>query len=200
MLRAVDELAVSADPLAELARWIEDARRIVPLPEAMTLATVGRDGRPSARVVLLRGLDERGLAFFTNRSSRKGDELRGSATAALVFHWWELGRQVRVEGQVEETSIEESDAYWRSRPRASRIAAWASPQSQPLAGRAELDARVAETEARFEGRDVPLPEFWGGYRVIPDAVELWEHHEDRLHDRIRYVQSSDGWRKERLAP
>jgi pyridoxamine 5'-phosphate oxidase len=196
----MDVSALSDDPLEELRRWLEDARRVVPLPEAMTLATVGRDGRPSARVVLLRGLDERGLAFFTNRRSRKGEELATTPAAALVFHWWELGRQVRVEGRVEETSAEESAAYWRSRPRASRIAAWASPQSQPLADRADLEARVARAEERFAGGDVPLPEFWGGYRVVPDAVELWEHHDDRLHDRVRYTRGRDGWRRERLAP
>lgn len=196
----MDESALSDDPLEELRRWLEDARRVVPLPEAMTLATVGRDGRPSARVVLLRGLDERGLAFFTNRRSRKGEELGTTPAAALVFHWWELGRQVRVEGRVEETSAEESGAYWHSRPRASRIAAWASPQSRPLADRADLEARVARAEERFAGADVPLPEFWGGYRVVPDAVELWEHHDDRLHDRVRYTRRRDGWRRERLAP
>lgn len=196
----MDERTLSDDPLAELRRWLDDARRVVPLPEATTLATVGRDGRPSARVVLVRGLDERGLTFFTNRSSRKGEELGATAAAALVFYWWELGRQVRVEGRVEETSTEESDAYWQSRPRASRIAAWASPQSAPLADRAELDARVAEVEEQFGDTDVPLPAFWGGYRVVPDAVELWEHHDDRLHDRIRYVRDGEGWRRERLAP
>lgn len=196
----MDERALSDDPLEELGRWLEDARRVVPLPEAMTLATVGSDGRPSARVVLLRGLDGRGLTFFTNRASRKGAELGASPVAALVFHWWELGRQVRVEGRVEETSLEESDTYWRSRPRPSRIAAWASPQSQPLADRAELDARFAEAERRFDGGDVPLPDVWGGYRVVPDAVELWEHQDDRLHDRIRYVRDGGGWRRERLAP
>lgn len=196
----MDERALSDDPIAELHRWLDDARSVVPLPEAMTLATVGPDGRPSARVVLLRGLDERGLTFFTNRGSRKGGELENRPAAALVFHWWELGRQVRIEGRVEQTSADESDAYWRSRPRASRIAAWASPQSAPLADRAELDARVAEVEERFEDTDVPLPVFWGGYRVLPDVVELWEHHDDRLHDRIRYVREGEGWRRERLAP
>lgn len=196
----MDERNVDTDPLVQLQAWLGEARETVRLPEAMTLATVGADGRPSARVVLLRAIDERGLTFFTSRTSRKGHELCRNPSAAVVFHWWELGRQVRVEGCVEETSIEESDAYWKSRPRASRIAAWASPQSQPLEGRADLDARVAEVEARFEDDDVPLPAFWGGYRVIPDAVELWEHHDDRLHDRIRYVRAGGGWRRERLAP
>jgi pyridoxamine 5'-phosphate oxidase len=196
----MDAIELDADPIAQLGVWLEEARHAVPLPEAMTLATVGTDGRPSARVVLLRGIDSRGLTFFTNRSSRKGDELRASPHAALVFHWWELGRQVRVEGRVEETSLADSEAYWQSRPRASRIAAWASPQSRPLSGRAELEARVAEAEKRFEGTDVPLPDFWGGYRVLPDAVELWQHGDDRLHDRVRYVRERDGWRRERLSP
>jgi pyridoxamine 5'-phosphate oxidase len=182
----VDEREIDANPITQL--------------EAMALATVGADGRPSARMVLLRGLDERGLTFFTNRMSRKGDELREHPSAALVLHWWELGRQVRVEGRVEETSTEESGAYWVTRPRPSRIAAWASPQSQPLDGREELAERVAEAEARFDGRDVPLPEFWGGYRVVPETIELWEHQDDRLHDRIRYVREDGGWRRERLAP
>lgn len=191
---------LDADPIVQLRVWLEEARAAIPLPEAMTLATVGADGRPSARVVLLRGIDDRGLTFFTNRTSRKGGELRSNPHAALVFHWWELGRQVRVEGHVEETPFADSDAYWQSRPRASRIAAWASAQSQPLSGRAELDARVAETERRFDGADVPLPDFWGGYRVLPDAFELWQHDDDRLHDRIRYVRERGGWRRERLSP
>lgn len=196
----MDDHELHSDPLVQLQAWLCEARKAVPLPEAMTLATVGVGGRPSARVVLLRGIDERGLTFFTNRESRKGDELGANPHAALVFHWWQLGRQARVEGRVEETSLEESEAYWQSRPRASQVAAWASPQSQPLAGRADLDARVVEVEERFEGRDVPLPGFWGGYRVLPDTVELWRHHDDRLHDRIRYVRVGDGWRRERLAP
>ena len=191
---------MDANPIAQLEAWLGEARDVVPLHEAMTLATVGDDGRPSARMVLLRGIDERGLSFFTNRASRKGEELKGNRWAALVFHWWELGRQVRVEGRVEDTTPEESEAYWRSRPRASQIAAWASRQSHPLRDREELEARVVDTEARFAGGDVPLPEFWGGYRVIPDAVELWEHHDDRLHDRIRYVRDGEGWRRVRLAP
>jgi pyridoxamine 5'-phosphate oxidase len=196
----VDEHDLDADPIVQLQAWLEEARETAPFPEAMTLATVDEAGRPSARVVLLRGIDGRGLAFFTNRTSRKGDDLRQNPSAAVVFHWWQLGRQVRVEGRVEEVSIEDSEAYWHTRPRASRIAAWASPQSQPLAGRADLDARVADAEARFAGGDVPLPEFWGGYRLTPDAVEFWQHDDDRLHDRIRFVREGGGWRLERLAP
>ena len=197
---AVDEHDLDPDPLVELARWLEEARGIVPEPHAMTLATSGPDERPSARMVLLRGLDERGLTFFTNHSSRKGRELERNPHAALVLYWWELGRQVRVEGSVEVTSREESAAYWQSRPRTSRVAAWASPQSRPLGGRGELDARYADTAARFEDADVPLPDFWGGYRVVPETIEFWAHRDDRLHDRIRYVRTSGEWTRERLAP
>jgi pyridoxamine 5'-phosphate oxidase len=188
------------DPIAALQAWLEDARAALSEPQAMTLATATADGRPSARVVLLRALDERGLTFFSNRTSRKGDELRSNPRAAAVIHWWELGRQARVEGTVEELSLEESAAYWESRPRGSQIAAWASPQSQPLADRAALDALVAEIERRFAGRDVPLPPFWGGYVLVPESIELWMHRDDRLHDRLRYSRDGDGWRRERLAP
>jgi pyridoxamine 5'-phosphate oxidase len=166
----------------------------------MTLATASPDGRPSARVVLLRELDERGLTFFTNRTSRKGEELRSNPRAAAAIHWWELGRQVRVEGAVEELTPKESAAYWATRPRGSQIAAWASPQSQPLADRAQLDALAAEIEKRFAGRDVPLPPFWGGYRLVPESIELWTHRDNRLHDRLLYTRAGLGWRCERLAP
>jgi pyridoxamine 5'-phosphate oxidase len=166
----------------------------------MTLATADSEGRPSARVVLLRSVDERGVVFFTNRTSRKGHELAQNPSAAVVLHWWELGRQVRIEGSTEETTVDESSAYWRSRPRGSQLAAWASPQSQPVAERRDLDARVAEVGERFAGDEVPLPPFWGGYRVVPDRVEFWTHREDRLHDRVLYVREADGWRRQRLAP
>jgi pyridoxamine 5'-phosphate oxidase len=189
------------DPIAQLQAWLEDARAVIGEPLSMTLATATRDGRPSARVVLVRGLDERGLTFFTNRSSRKADELRSNPRAAAAMHWWELGRQARVEGAVEELSAEESAAYWASRPRGSQIAAWASEQSRPLVDRAELDARVAETARRFDGTEVPLPPFWGGYRLIPESIELWTHRDDRLHDRVRYTCDPTGdWRNELLAP
>jgi pyridoxamine 5'-phosphate oxidase len=188
------------DPIATLRAWLDEAEAAVGEPHVMTLATATADGRPSARVVLLRGVDERGLTFFTNRSSRKGDELRANPRAAAAMHWWELGRQVRVEGGVEETEPEESAAYWATRPRASQLAAWASPQSRPVADRSSLDELVAQAEERFEGGDVPLPPFWGGYRLIPESIELWTHREDRLHDRVRYTRGEDGWRSERLAP
>ena len=194
----IDDL--DPDPVAALRVWLGEAELVAPNPSAMTLATATAAGRPSARVVLLRGLDERGLFFFTNRTSRKGRELLESPYAALVFHWPELGRQIRIEGTVEDAEPEVSEAYWETRPRGSRIAAWVSPQSQPLAGREELDARYAEAEARFGKDPVPLPDFWGGYRVIPEIFEFWAHRENRLHDRIRYVRARASWRRERLAP
>ena len=196
----MDENLDVGEPFAQLAAWLAEGRAAVRRPDTMTLATATSDGRPSARIVLLRGLDDRGITFFTNRTSRKGDELRTNPHAAAVVHWWELGRQVRIEGSVEETSDEESRAYWRTRPRGSRIAAWASQQSQPLRARDELDARVTQMEQRFAGEDVPLPPFWGGYRVVPTSIEFWTHRDDRLHDRLRYVREPEGWRAERLAP
>jgi pyridoxamine 5'-phosphate oxidase len=196
----MDERDLNPDPIAAVATWLREAEGLAARPDAMTLATATPDGRPSARVVLLRGLDERGAVFYTNRTSRKGRELDGNPRAAAVLYWPELGRQVRIEGLVEHVAPEESLAYWEMRPRASRIAAWASPQSQPLADRAELDELYAATAARFGDGQVPLPEFWGGYRLLPDTVELWEHREDRLHDRVRYERTAAGWRRERLAP
>ena len=196
----MDERDLDPDPIVALEAWLRDAEQVSARPDAMTLATSTADGRPSARIVLLRGLDRRGLAFFTNRASRKGRELEENPRAALVLHWPELGRQVRIEGAVERVDEEESRGYWETRPLRSRIAAWASPQSLPLTDRAELDALYAAAEARFDDGDVPLPDFWGGYRVVPEAVEFWEHQDDRLHDRIRYERTVSGWRRKRLAP
>ena len=142
----------------------------------------------------------RGFTFFTNRESHKGNELAENPRAALVFHWYELGRQVRIEGSVEEVAVDESEAYWRTRPRESRVAAWASPQSRILESRSELDRRYSEAADRLGSEDVPLPPFWGGYRVVPALVEFWLHHDDRLHDRVRYVREDGVWRRERLAP
>ena len=190
----------AADPMAQLRVWLDDAHGAVGEPRAMTLATATPDGRPSARVVLLRSLDEHGLTFFTNRTSRKGEDLRRNPRAAVAIHWWELGRQVRAEGSVVELGVDESTEYWETRPRGSQLAAWASPQSQRLESRSELDARVAGVEERFAGVGVPLPPFWGGYRLVPETVELWVHRDDRLHDRIRYTRTGTGWRAERLAP
>jgi pyridoxamine 5'-phosphate oxidase len=196
----MDERDLDPDPIVALAAWLRDAEGVSTRPDAMTLATATTDGRPSARVVLLRGLDERGLAFFTNRASRKGRELEENPSAALVLHWPELGRQVRVEGAVERVGDAESHAYWRTRPLGSRIAAWASPQSRPLADRAELDALYAAAAARFGAGDVPLPDFWGGYRVVPASIEFWEHQDDRLHDRIRYERTADALRARHASP
>ena len=191
---------VVEDPIAVAQAWLDEARNVVGEPQTMTLATATRDGKPSARVVLLRGLDDRGLVFFTNRESRKGQELRRNPRAAVVLHWWELGRQLRVEGVVEEVSEEESAAYWKTRPRGSQVASWASRQSLELADRSELAARVAEARERFANGDVPLPPFWGGYRVVPETIELWTHRDDRLHERVRYERDGGGWRRALLAP
>ena len=196
----MDARDLDSDPVVALRAWLEEAASVGPQADAMTLATASADGRPSARIVLLRGLDERGLVFFTNKASRKGEELRANPRAALVFHWWNLGRQVRVEGPVEHVSPAESGAYWATRPRQSRVTAWASPQSRAVGGRIELDKLVAEAEARYGDAEVPLPPFWGGYRVVPETVEFWTHRENRLHDRVRYARSGNGWRRERLAP
>lgn len=188
------------EPIEQLRAWLDEARAVVGEQQAMTLATATPDGRPSARVVLLRGLDEHGLTFFTNRTSRKGEDIRRNPRAAVAIHWWELRRQVRVEGVVVELSAEESTVYWETRPRGSQLAAWASPQSQPLESRSELDALVAGVEKRFAGLDVPLPPFWGGYRLVPETVELWVHRDDRLHDRVCYTRDGSSWLSERLAP
>lgn len=189
------------DPLVQLRAWYEAAKEAgVHEPEAMTLATAGADGRPSARMVLMRGLGAEGIDVYTNRESRKAAELEASGRAALVIYWDALHRQIRVEGSVARIAEEESAAYFATRPRGSRIAAWASPQSRPIANRAELERRVAETEERFAGAEVPLPPFWGGYRVTPDLVEFWQAGEFRLHDRFRYVPDDGGWRIERLGP
>ena len=191
---------VVEDPIARLQAWLDEARSVVAEPHAMTLATSTPDGKPSARVVLLRGLDARGLVFFTNRESQKGRELRANPRAAIVLHWWELGRQARIEGTVEEVSQAESVAYWETRPRGSQLAAWASPQSDVLADRDELDGRVAEAHDRFTGAAVPLPPFWGGYRLVPETIELWTHRDDRLHERVRYELDAVGWSRMLLAP
>jgi pyridoxamine 5'-phosphate oxidase len=196
----MDERDLADDPLVQFEAWLREAREAAPQADAMTLATAGVDGRPSARQVLLRGLDTRGFVFFTNRTSRKALELARNPLAALVFHWYELGRQVRVEGAVEEVDEVDSASYWETRPRASQLAAWASPQSASIAERAKLDSLYAEAEARFAGGDVPLPPFWGGYRVVPETIEFWQHRENRLHDRVNFVRDGADWRRERLAP
>jgi pyridoxamine 5'-phosphate oxidase len=194
----MEERDLDPDPLRQFHRWFEEARAAgVAVPEAMALATATADGQPSARMVLLKGADERGFGFHTNYESRKGVELAENPRAALLFHW--RGRQVRIEGAVERSTRDESEAYFRTRPLASRLAAWASAQSRPLTGRDELDRLYTEAVAEH-GEEVPLPPHWGGFRVVPDAYEFWEHGDDRLHDRVRYVRDGDGWSRVRLAP
>ena len=196
----MEEHDLDPDPLRQFKRWFDDARgTALPAPEALALATATPEGRPSVRMVLLKSANERGFTFHTNYESRKGDELIANPRAALLFHWQPLGRQVRVEGRVERVASEESEAYFRTRPLGSRLAAWASPQSRRLADRAELDRLYAEAQERF-GEDVPLPPNWGGFRLVADAYEFWQHGDDRLHDRIRYEREGDGWAKTRLAP
>lgn len=199
---ALNEEELDPDPLAQFTRWFADARDAgVFEPEAVALATASADAAPSARMVLLKGHDERGLVFFTNYRSRKGRELEENPRAALLFHWKELGRQVRVEGDVTRISREETEAYARTRGRGSRLSALASPQSEVVAGRSEMEARVREAESEHPGDHVPTAEWWGGYRLAPRAWEFWQHGEDRLHDRLRYTTSAaGGWSVERLAP
>ena len=197
----LDEASVDPDPIREFQRWFGEAVSTgIPNAEAMTLATSTSDGAPSARFVLLKGVDERGFVFFMNRESRKGRELAANPRAALVFYWVDLGRQVRVTGRVEEVSREESEAYFHTRPAGSRLAAWASRQSEAIESRGVLERCYAELAERFSD-DIPLPPFWGGYRVVPAEIELWEHRGDRLHDRLRYARLPDGgWKLERLSP
>jgi pyridoxamine 5'-phosphate oxidase len=185
----------------QFGRWFADAETADLIePTAMTLATADAGGRPSARMVLLKGFDQRGFVFYTNYGSRKADELAGNPSAALVFWWPPLQRQVRVEGIVERVTREESEAYFRTRPLGSRLGAWASAQSQVIAGRAELERRLEELEARYGDGEVPLPPFWGGYRVHPEVIEFWQNRPNRLHDRLRYRRVPDGWIIERLSP
>ena len=196
----LNESASEADPLRQFARWFDEARKSsVPEANAMTLATVGSNLRPSTRVVLIKDFDERSIVWYTNRQSRKGRELAGNPWAALQFHWVELERVVRIEGRVREVDDAESDAYFASRPLDHRIGAWASPQSQPIPGRAWLVAEAAKYAARFM-LDPPRPPHWGGYRLEPDCWEFWQGRKSRLHDRLRYRLEGGQWIRERLSP
>ena len=198
----LSEEDLAADPVEQFQLWLDQAMAAAPQEfTAMTLATADRAGRPSARIVLLKGFDQRGFVFFTNYESDKARELAENPRAALVFYWAVLDRQVRIEGTVEKTSREESAAYFESRPRGSRLGAWASPQSRPVDGRQEIERLLEEAAGRFAEGDVPLPDFWGGFRVHHEAIEFWQGRRNRLHDRLRYVRlPKGGWRIERLAP
>ena len=196
-----EELA--PDPISQFRSWFDRAQEKSGLlhPNAACLSTVDPEGRPEGRIVLLKGLDSRGLAVYTNLESAKAMALEKSPEAALTFHWEALGRQVRVQGSVEQVDPEEADAYFRTRPRGSQLGAWASQQSRPLDDRSELEERMAEVQARFQGKEVPRPPFWGGYRVVPRSVEFWQEGPDRLHDRLRYQKTSEGdWEVVRLNP
>jgi len=197
------EAAAGDDPIALFRSWIEEARGsgAVLEPNAMTLATADPDGTPSARMVLLKEVgDDGAFVFYTNRESRKGAELAARPRAALVFWWEALERQVRVEGAVEQTTDAETAAYYATRPRESRIGAWASRQSRAISGRSELEGQFHDADAAHPGDDVPVPPWWGGYRVVPDAVEFWQGRTGRLHDRLRYERAGDGWSRVRLQP
>jgi len=199
MFPCVNDLPL--DPFDRFAALLEEAKRAIPVdPNAMVLATVGEDGRPAARVVLLKGFDRRGFVFYTNLESRKAHDLAAHPFAALCFHWRPLEQQVRIEGAIERVTDAEADAYFATRARGSQVGAWASKQSQALPSRVELEARVAEVEARFAGEAVPRPAFWSGYRLKPDRIEFWTGKPSRLHERERYVHQGDTWTTVRLYP
>lgn len=197
----LDEAQVASDPILQFEQWFQEAvNSEVMEPNAMSLGTV-RDGRPSVRIVLLKGFDERGFVFYTNYESRKAREITGEPNAALTFFWPELQRQIRIEGTIEKISSVESDQYYASRDRLSRLGAWASPQSSEIDNRSDLESLVEEVTARFEGQEeIPRPDHWGGYSVKPDYLEFWQGRSSRLHDRITYQREGEAWRISRIAP
>lgn len=200
-LEGLDEKTIDRDPVKQFQIWLNDAIEAkLPLPEAMTLATATPDGKPSARMVLLKQVDDDGFVFFTNYKSAKAEQLDSNPYAALVFYWARLDRQVRVEGRVVRTSAQESRDYFKSRPRESQIGAWASPQSEVISGREMLEQRARELETSYGDRDIDCPEHWGGYRLTPERIEFWKSRIGRLHDRILYERDSTGWVISRLAP
>jgi len=197
----LDETDLDPDPIVQFHEWFE---KVIDAdlhePNAMILATAARDGKPSARTVLLKGYDDRGFVFYTNYEGRKAKELETNPACALLFYWGELERQIRIEGRASRLPGKESDAYFASRPRGSRLGVWASQQSRPVENRRVLEERVRMLESEYEGREVPRPPFWGGYRVEPDTIEFWQGRENRLHDRLVYLRSEEGWKIERLQP